>query len=196
MSDPDITHEWVSDFSTDTAHAIVGLVDCAAADGGTLGHAERMTAAQARSFIDDLQRRIAAGESHALLGRVRGRPAFLAVLTPDPMPNCRHRAELGKGVVHPEFRGRQLVPLAFLEIVRRAEQLGVEQLVLDVREGTRAHRLWQAFGFATFGVLRDYARVGGASHRGHFMVQTVASLRTRLEKRRHGSAPLLEVVHA
>ena len=52
-------------------------------------------------------------------------------------------------------------------------------LVLDVREGTRAHALWERFGFQTYGVLDDYARVNGQRFRGHFMSQTVASLKQR-----------------
>jgi ribosomal protein S18 acetylase RimI-like enzyme len=180
MSDSDVTHQWVTDLDADATRAIVTLVDCASGDGGTLGYAEPMAAVDAQAFVENLRRRVKNGESHVLLGRVGGLPAFLAVLTLNGMPNCRHRAELSKGVVHPDFRGRHFVQLGFREMVRRAQQLGVEQLVLDVREGSRAHQLWQRFGFETFGVLQDYARVGGAIHRGHFMVQTVASLRARL----------------
>lgn len=180
MSNPDVIHQWVSDFDADTSHAIVTLVNCATGDGGTLGYAEPMSLTDATAFIGNLRRRVATGESHVLLGWVGGMPAFLAVLTLNGMTNCRHRAELSKGVVHPNYRGRRFVQIGFRELVRRAEQLGVEQFVLDVREGSRAHLLWQRFGFESFGVMQDYARVRGAKHCGHFMVQTVASLRARL----------------
>ena len=80
----------------------------------------------------------------------------------------------------PQFRNGQVVKAALREIARHAETLRVEQLVLDVREGSRAHLLWQRFGFRTYGVLEDYARIGGVSHRGHFMVQTTASLRASM----------------
>ena len=98
--------------------------------------------------------------------------------------------------MHPDYRGRHFVQLGCRELVRRAEQLGVEQFVLDVREGSRAHHLWQRFGFESFGVLQDYARVRGASHRGHFMVQTVASLRARLGVDTQGSMEKRNKVHA
>lgn len=61
-----------------------------------------------------------------------------------------------------------------------ARTLGIELLTLDVREGSRAHRLWSTLGFASFGVLNDYARVNGVSHRGHYMVQRVDDLAARL----------------
>lgn len=180
MTEGDISCEWVPDISTELAPEIIALVDCAVGDRGTLGYVEPMSTSQAGAFVADLRRRMAAGESHVLLGRVSGKPAFLAILTLNGMPNCRHRAELSKGVVHPDFRGQQHVQRGLKSLVLRAEQLGVEQFVLDVREGSRAHRLWQNFGFESYGVLDDYARIHGTRHRGCFMVQTVASLRARL----------------
>lgn len=64
--------------------------------------------------------------------------------------------------------------------MRLCQAKGIELLTLDVREGTRAHRLWQRFGFQTYGVLDDYARVNGVKHRGHYMAQSVQSLAQRL----------------
>jgi pyrroloquinoline quinone (PQQ) biosynthesis protein C len=180
MTDIEIAHQWVSKFDADTARAVVSLVDCAAGDGGTLGYAQPMSPDEAEAFIAGRKRRVTTGEAHVLLGRVGGQPAFLGVLTCNGMSNCRHRAELSKGVVHPEFRGRRFVQLALPEMVGRAVELGVEQFVLDVREGSRAHVLWRRFGFESFVFLNDYARIGRTSHHGHFMVQSVASLSARL----------------
>lgn len=175
---------WISSLDVYTARSVVALVDTASGDGGTLGYPAPMTEAEAEDFIFSLQRRVASGESHVLVGWVGHRAAFLVVLSTSGMTNCRHRAELSKGVVHPDFRGRHLVERALAEIVAKAESLQVEQLVLDVREGCRAHRLWQLHGFETFGVLEDYARMGGTRHRGHYMVQSVTALRARLQARR------------
>lgn len=175
---------WIGSLDVYTAKSVVALVDLASRDGGTLGYPAPMTDAEAEDFVFNLQRRVASGESHVLVGWWGARIAFLVVLSPSGMPNCRHRAELSKGVVHPDYRGRHLVERALAEIVTKAEALQVEQLVLDVREGCRAHRLWQLHGFRTFGVLEDYARVDGTTHRGHFMVQSVPDLRARLQARR------------
>jgi ribosomal protein S18 acetylase RimI-like enzyme len=187
-TEPPLSCHWISSLDVYTARSVVALVDSASGDGGTLGYPAPMTEAEAEDFIFSLQRRVAAGEAHVLVGWVGHRMAFMVVLSPSGMANCRHRAELSKGVVHPEFRGRHLVERALCEILAKAEALRVEQLVLDVREGCRAHRLWQHHGFETFGVLEDYARVEGTTHRGHFMVQSVAALRARLQARR--STPL------
>lgn len=180
MSDQTASHQWVSEFSARTDADIVHLIDCAVADGGTLGYAAPLSPREAATLLMDLRQGVSSGRTHVLLGRVGKSPAFLGVLTISPMANCRHRAELTKGVVHPELRGRRFVQLALREVVLLAERLGVEQLVLDVREGSRAHSLWGQFGFESYGVLADYARIDGVSHRGHYMAQSVASLRKRL----------------
>lgn len=176
-----VRHDWIDVIDARIAAQIVELVNSTVADGGTLGYERVLSAHQQVQFIAGLRDGIASGRTHLLLGQVDGRPAFMAQLHLNGMANCRHRAELTKGVVHPAFRGLRFVQLAFREITRRAERLGVEQLVLDVRENTRAHRLWQFFGFETYGVLEDYARTDGAIHRGHFMAQTVRSLRQRVD---------------
>ncbi|WP_043459374.1 GNAT family N-acetyltransferase [Azohydromonas australica] len=178
--DSDVKYGWISGADACDGREIVALINEAVADEGTLGYAAPMTEAEADAYVKALDIRVASGDCHVFLVRVGGEPAFMAQLSISGMPNCRHRAEISKGVAARRFRGRGLVDLAFREIVKRSETLGVEQLVLDVREGTRAHRLWQRYGFQTYGVLEDYARFGGVSHRGHFMVQTTASLRARV----------------
>lgn len=178
--DVDVEYGWISGSDACEGREIVALINEAVADEGLLGYPAPMTEAQAEAYVRGLGIRAASGDCHVFMVRVGGEPAFMALLSVSGMPNCRHRAEISKGVAARRFRGRGLVDLAFREIVKRAETLGVEQLVLDVREGTRAHRLWQRYGFQTYGVLEDYARFGGVSHRGHFMVQTTASLRERV----------------
>lgn len=90
--------------------------------------------------------------------------------------------------MHPAWRGHRLVEVAFEALVARADALGIEQFVLDVREGSRAHALWQRFGFVSYGVLEDYARVDGRRHRGHYMVQSVAALRERTAASRQAAS--------
>lgn len=174
---------WVSELNDGNSRAIIDLVNSSVNDEGTLGYARPMASLEAQQFLFNLGLRLAAGESHVFLGRMNDDPAILAILSVSGMPNCRHRAEISKGVVAPRFRGRHLVERVFREIVGRCELLRVEQLVLDVREGTRAHKLWQHFGFRSYGVLEDYARFNGKVYRGHFMVQSTVSLRERVFSR-------------
>ena len=169
--------KWLSALADVEAHRIVDLVEGTTLEGATLGYAERMSIDEAEAFIAELSYRIEKGQTLALVGIDGSNLVFFCMMTRNPMPNCRHRAELSKGVVHPDYRGQNIIPHAFREIVLKAESLGIDQLVLDVRAGSRAHLLWQRFGFKSYGVLDDYARVGDEVYRGHFLVQPVCSLR-------------------
>ncbi|SOZ97855.1 putative acetyl-transferase [Cupriavidus taiwanensis] len=172
--------EWISALADAEAHRIVELVEGTTLEGAMLGYAERMSSGEAEAFIAELRYRIAKGDSLALVGVAGSKLVFFCMMTRSPMPNCRHRAELSKGVVHPEYRGQNIIPNAFRKIVLKAESLGIEQLIIDVREGSRAHLLWQRFGFKSYGVLDDYARVGGEAYRGHFLAQPVCALRKQV----------------
>ncbi|NSX13752.1 GNAT family N-acetyltransferase [Cupriavidus taiwanensis] len=169
--------KWLSDLADAEAHLIAELVECTALDGAMLGYARRMSDDEAEGFIAELRYRISKGHSLALVGVDKGKPVFFCMMTRSAMPNCRHRAELSKGVVHPAYRGQHIIPQAFRKIVLKAESLGIEQLILDVRAGSRAHLLWQRFGFKSYGLLDDYARVGNEVYRGDFLAQPVCALR-------------------
>lgn len=179
VKDQQISVEWVTTFSPEVARSIIDLVNSATVVGGTLGYSKPMSHSEAERFIDSLEYRVSGGDAHVLMGHCNAKAVFFVILGVNHMPNCRHRAELSKGVVRPDFRGRRLVELALRHIVLRAEQIGIEQLVLDVREDSRAYLLWKRFGFMTYGVLEDYARANSGIYRGHFMVQTVDGLRKR-----------------
>lgn len=177
---PEPQLQWLRRADSGIAQDIVELVNSTVGDGGVLGYEQEMSAAQGADFTAALLARIQGGDTHALLGRSLAGPACLVIVSRSSMPNCRHIADLSKGVVHPDHRGAGLVARAFVEIVQMCQATGIELLTLDVREGTRAHRLWQRFGFQTYGVLEDYARVNGEKHRGHYMAQSVENLALRL----------------
>lgn len=172
--------QWLNQTDSTVAADIMNLINSTVGDGGVLGYEQEMSVDQGVDFTAALQARIQGGDTYALLGCAPAGPACLVIVSRSSMPNCRHIADLSKGVVHPAHRGSGLVARAFVEIVRLCQAKGIELLTLDVREGTRAHRLWQRFGFQTYGVLEDYARVNGVKHRGHYMAQSVASLALRL----------------
>ncbi|MBV8467968.1 MAG: GNAT family N-acetyltransferase [Burkholderiales bacterium] len=177
---------WNPPLSPVVVAGIVRMINSTVPEGGTLGYAQPLDQHTAAGFIESLDCRIQGGDTHMLMGMAGSEPAFFVLMTQSGMPNCRHRAELSKGVVYPSHRGRGLLRLALAEIVARAHDLGVEQFELDVRENSRAHRLWQQMGFSTWGVVEDYARVNGRVHRGHYMRQSVVELAERLRLQLEG----------
>src|SRR5690606_41647008 len=76
---------------------------------------------------------------------------YTTLFRSNPLPNCRHRAELSKGFLHPDYRRQHLMSAVVDAVVEKAEALQIEQLVLDVRENSHAHRVWQGLGFRSYG---------------------------------------------
>lgn len=56
----------------------------------------------------------------------------------------------------------------------KCRELGVELVLLDVREGSAAEQVWKHMGFKVYGVLPDYSRVDGKSFAGVYMYMTTA----------------------
>jgi ribosomal protein S18 acetylase RimI-like enzyme len=171
---------WNPAFTGATGAGVLELINMTVADKGTLGFASELSGEQARLFLDALNRKVADGDTQALYASYAGQPAFFVMMNLSGMPNCRHSAELAKAVVAPGFRGQGLPKHALRALICRARELGIEQFVLDVREGSRAHRLWTRYGFQTWGILPDYARVAGQVFAGHYMSQSIEVLAQRL----------------
>ncbi|MCQ4163596.1 iron-containing redox enzyme family protein [Tahibacter harae] len=104
----------------------------------------------------------------------------MAILSASEMPNCKHIANLSKGIIRSDFQKSGLMKTAFLSIAEHCEREGHDLITLDVRENSVPHQIWSSIGFKPYGVLGDYARVDGVSHPGVFMYQPTAELKQRL----------------
>lgn len=120
------------------------------------------------------------GHGYLLVGSIEGQIILSCLLLQQSLQTMNHLAELQKGVIAKPYRGKGYLEGALQRIVIKSKEIGVSRLTLDVREGTVAHRLWSHWGFESFGVLDDYARHNGKSHRGHFMHQSVEDLEKKL----------------
>jgi GNAT superfamily N-acetyltransferase len=149
-------------------------------DGAILGIDHAACDSAETAYLQGLRQSLAQGSVHLLIGSIDGRLVLSCLMRQQQLPTTAHIAELQKGVIAPECRGRGLLRPAFRAIVEKAGTLGVQLLTLDVREASPAHRLWRSMGFRTFGLLEDYARFEGQSYRGHYMQQRVQDLAARL----------------
>lgn len=70
--------------------------------------------------------------------------------------NSLHRAEVMKLIVHREARGQGVSRLLMDALEAHAAQNGRTLLVLDTETGSLAERLYQKWGWTTFGVVDDY----------------------------------------
>jgi hypothetical protein len=159
------------------------MLAASVADDGILGYGSPLTEKQGLAFCDGLEREVDCGRALVLIGEdARGVVAMCIVCT-TLMPNCRHIAEVSKSYLAPRVRHTGAVTELVWALCQRMCGDGIEQLRIDVREDSPAHRVWEKFGFRTYGILDDYSRVNGKSYCGHFMTQSVAELTTIVEER-------------
>lgn len=162
--------------------ALWRLLGTSAEEDAILGIEDADNVDLQEAFLAQLKQTLATG-GQLLIGSVHGRLVVACVLKPQCLATTRHLAELQKGIIAQEHRGQGLLTTALWQISERARQLGVTRLLLDVREGSSAHRLWQHWGFRSFGVLQDYAHHQGQVFAGHFMEQSVDDLAIRVARR-------------
>ncbi|MBM7621247.1 ribosomal protein S18 acetylase RimI-like enzyme [Bacillus tianshenii] len=72
--------------------------------------------------------------------------------------NGRHRAEIAKMMVHPDFRQQGIARKLMIAAEEKAIQDGKTLLVLDTREGTPANSLYNSLGYVEVGRIPNYAR--------------------------------------
>jgi predicted GNAT family N-acyltransferase len=148
----------------------------------TIGFPGPLDSTAGHAVLSHLDDDLRSGRRHVLIAEKGSNLVGQVILTPHPLPNCRHLIELSRGIIDPSFRGIGLSLSAFREIAMKCEAAGCETIYLDVRAGTIAAELWKSFGFVPFGCLPDYARVDGHSYRGLYMSQKVASLKQQVKR--------------
>jgi len=111
----------------------------------------------AQFWLRDVRPEVLAGR-RVLFGAERDGDLIgtVQLLTAMP-PNQPHRCEIAKMIVHPRARrlgvGRSLMTSA----LDRARALGKTLVTLDTRTGDVAEPLYESVGFATAGVIPDFA---------------------------------------
>jgi ribosomal protein S18 acetylase RimI-like enzyme len=98
------------------------------------------------------------GKLVMLVAWLDGRIAGTVQLDHDMPPNQRHRAELRKLMVHPDFRNRGVARALMAEIEAIAGALGRSLITLDTRTGDKAEPLYTSLGYLTAGVIPGYCR--------------------------------------
>lgn len=71
-------------------------------------------------------------------------------------PNGPHRAEVGKLIVHPDWRRRGIARKLMTELEATAQQIGRTLLTLDTRAGDDAEPLYTSMGFQTVGIIPGF----------------------------------------
>jgi hypothetical protein len=175
----EIMFTWPATLEASLEEGIVQLMRETTASDPIIGFGATITDTEASQYLAELRSNLAAEKCRLLTVIAGGEVIALCTLRRNLNPNNRHITDLAKGMISHRHRGTTLLAASLHEIANQCERDGVDLVTLDVRAGTRAHQVWERFGFEIYGTLPDYARVNGESRAGHFMMQKVSDLKAR-----------------
>ena len=78
-------------------------------------------------------------------------------LTPAGKDNARHRAEVGKLLVHRRARRQGIAAALMGELEREAASSGQVLLLLDTCTGSPAEQAYRGWGWTAYGIVEDHA---------------------------------------
>ncbi len=135
------------------------LLKACVEDGASIGFVLPFAAEEARAYWrDKVLPGLRSGGLILLAAEQAGRVVGTVQLDHDTFPNQRHRAELRKLLVHPDFRRRGIARMLVAEIERSAGELGRRLITLDTRTGDTAEPLYTSLGYRIAGIIPGYCR--------------------------------------
>lgn len=137
--------------------ALSWVLAACVADGASVGFVLPFSETEARTFWQGLLPGIASGERRLWGAFAEGRLVGTVSLALAGMPNQRHRAEVSKMLVHPEFRRRGLGRALMAALLQAAEAEGRSLITLDTRSGDPSQALYASCGFRVAGEIPGYA---------------------------------------
>lgn len=186
-----VQFSWPVSIDETLRNGIVSLYNDAIDQTTVIGYTQHLSKEEGEALVDELDASLKKGELALFAGVSGDELIVMALLTASEMPNCRHIADLTKGIIRSDHQKSGLVRKAFLAIAEHCEQQGYSLITLDVRENCKAHHVWQSVGFREYGRLDDYARVDGISYAGVFMCQSTADLKASMQHGGDGASQLL-----
>jgi ribosomal protein S18 acetylase RimI-like enzyme len=137
---------------------LVELLQDTVGGGASIGWTEVPSTKEARNYWTQVLEGVGRGErllfvatdNHVCAGSVQ------ALLS--PKQNARHRAELQKLMVHSQYRRRGIGQALLAAIEQAAAARGRTLLVLDVRSGDEAERLYRRCGYQYVGSIPGFVQ--------------------------------------
>ncbi len=177
-----VVWEWPERFSRRDVEDCVALLNAVVRTTGTNGFSKELSMEDGERLFDGLAFAIVRGEAFQLFARdEHGRGVGIASLQRYKQPDRKHIVEASRVAILPERRGEFLVR-GWREMLRRAAAIGADLIAIDVSEDGPIG-LWERLGFRTWGVMKDYARVGERRLDGYYMVVSVEHARALVERK-------------
>lgn len=144
----------ILDHGTDLAQVLARSVE----DGAAVSFMLPLADADALAFWQrDVAPEVEAARRVLFVAELDGRVVGTVQLITALPPNQPHRCEIAKMIVHPSARRRGLARALMTAALDHARDLGKTMVVLDTRTGDDAEQLYLSLGFATAGVIPDFA---------------------------------------
>jgi GNAT superfamily N-acetyltransferase len=179
--------EWPQSLTQQDMERMVALMNTVSLRETTLGFYEEIPLEAGLAMMRSLAVEIEKGVSHLLLVRNdEGLIVGMLTVAPHQHPARRHVVEMRRCVIDPDYRGGFILS-GFAHALKKAQSLGCDMIVLEVRGDAKAERLWRRMGFKEYGKLEDYARVHGRSLSGYYLY---AYLKDLLEYREQNGSSL------
>lgn len=182
---------WPSSVEGFMEQGVVALYNDAIKSTSVIGYSKPLTEEDGHSLVSGLNDLLRKGDISLFAIVDQQEMIGMAILSASSMPNCKHIANLSKGIIRSDRQKSGLMRNAFLNIAEYCEAKGHTLITLDVRENSAPHHIWSGIGFVEYGRLDDYARVDGVSHAGVYMQQRTSDLKARLKHASTASASLL-----
>lgn len=170
-------YEWVGQLDSAQMKGIRGLFNSVLETETVIGFPGPLRDDEGGEFFEGLRLDIQLKRKQLLLVTgPDGQAVGMLLLSQNSQPNCKHQAELSKCIIHPAFRGQGILDEGLKSLAAHCQRIGVDLLLMDVRKGSRAEKIWRQLGFTPFGELADYARVDGRQEAGLYMSAPVQQL--------------------
>lgn len=176
---------WPTTIDADLEPRIIALYNDAIRATTVIGYSELISDEEGEVLIGNLRESLEKGAISLFTGRLEQELVCMAIISASEMPNCKHIANVYKGIVRSDQQKTGLLKSAFFNIAEYCESHGYEIITLDVRENSPPHKIWLSIGFKQYGRMEDYARVNGVSHPGVFLSQAASDLKDNLSARKN-----------
>ncbi|PZL95391.1 GNAT family N-acetyltransferase [Pantoea graminicola] len=133
------------------------LLQACVAEGASVGFTDAADQQVIRHFWQQRIPALAAGESQLFVARQQKTLLGTVMINHSAMPNGRHRAEIGKLLVHPQARRQGIARALMQRAEQQARAEGKTLLVLDTRSGDVASDLYRSLGWQVAGSIPFYA---------------------------------------
>jgi len=147
-----------ADPATILAHrdGLVSLLQATVGGGAPLGFLHPLSESDALTYWDDVAASVTDGERLVLLAQDGDRVVGTAQLEFALKQNARHRGEVQKVTVLPEYRNRGVGRMLMDAVEAEAKRAGRTLLILDTREGGYAEAFYERLGWLRVGRIPGY----------------------------------------